>query len=85
MIQTNIAFKQSVFSTATHRTQEVMFHFFAQGPMTVRVSTHPPARAAIPPPASYPDRLAPRRARMCEGPFNAACSFNYYYYYSFCK
>ncbi len=27
-----------------------------------------------------PDCGSPRRARGCEGPFNAACGFNYYYF-----
>ncbi len=27
-----------------------------------------------------PDCGTPRRARGCEGPFNAACGFNYYYF-----
>ncbi len=31
----------------------------------------------------FPDCSTPRRARGCEGPFNAACGFNYYYYYYF--
>ncbi len=28
----------------------------------------------------FPDCSTPRRAQGCEGPFNAACGFNYYYY-----
>ncbi len=29
----------------------------------------------------FPDCNTPQRARGCEGPFNAACGFNYYYYF----